>query len=190
MYSYIIGKVVELTSSYIVIDNSGIGYMVYVPNPYQFEKNNEYQIFLYQSVTENDIRLYGFKTNEQKDLFLNLIKVKGIGPKSAVAILAVGNTNEIIEAIENGNEKFLKSFPGIGPKAAKQIILDLKGKFDGVQRIEAISSINPSFEEAKEVLIALGYKEPQVDKAMKVLINENLDTNGYVKRALALITSK
>ena len=134
------------------------------------------------------MRLYGFKTSEQKNLFLMLIKVKGIGPKSAIAIIAAGETNDIIQAIEDSNVKFLRSFPGIGPKAASQIILDLKGKFNGIERLESSFSVSPSYQEAVEVLIALGYKELEAEKAMKQISEENLDTNGYVKKALALMT--
>lgn len=188
MYSYIKGTIVALYSDSIVLDNQGIGYLVYVSNPYQFEKNKEYTVYIFQSITENDMRLYGFKTSEQKDLFLMLIKVKGIGPKSAIAIIAAGETKDIIQAIEDSNVKFLRSFPGIGPKAASQIILDLKGKFNGVERLESSFSVSPSYQEAVEVLIALGYKELEAEKAMKQISEENLDTNGYVKKALALMT--
>lgn len=188
MYSYIKGTIVALYSDSIVLDNQGIGYLVYVSNPYQFEKNKEYTVYIFQSITENDMRLYGFKTSEQKDLFLMLIKVKGIGPKSAIAIIAAGETKDIIQAIEDSNVKFLRSFPGIGPKAASQIILDLKGKFNGVEILESSFSISPSYQEAVEVLIALGYKELEAEKAMKQISEENLDTNGYVKKALALMT--
>ena len=187
MYSYIKGVVTGFYSEHVVLENNGIGYLIYVPNPYVYKKNEEVTMYVYQSITENDMRLYGFSSEEQKNLFLMLIKVKGIGPKSAVAILASGEVNDIINAIENANTKYLKSFPGIGPKAASQIILDLQGKFDGIQRLEAIASDNPNYEEASEVLIALGYKDKEVERVMKTLKNEDLDTNGYVKKALALM---
>ena len=112
MYSYIKGTIVEMHTNHIVIENNGIGYLVYVPNPYTFTKGENTTVYIYQSVSENDVRLYGFKEAKQKDLFLMLIKVKGIGPKSATAILASGDVNEIIDAIENNNLKYLKSFPG------------------------------------------------------------------------------
>ena len=69
MYTYIKGIVTEINSNYIVVENSGIGYMVYTANPYQFEANKEYQIYLYQYVREDEINLYGFKNTEEKDLF-------------------------------------------------------------------------------------------------------------------------
>lgn len=187
MYNYIKGIVTEFYSDHIVLENNGIGYLIYVPNPYVYNKKEKTTVYVFLSITDNDMRLYGFKTQEQKDLFLMLIKVKGIGPKSAVAILASGEVNEIIDAIENSNTKYLKSFPGIGPKAASQIVLDLQGKFDGIQRLEALPNDNPAFEEASEVLVALGYKEKEVERVMVKLKNEDLDTNGFVKKALALM---
>ena len=117
-------------------------------------------------------------------MFLKLILVKGIGCKTAIGILATGDLERIISAIETNDVNYLKKIPGIGPKAAKQIILDLQGKFNDVPI--AIKT-NDDLQEALEVLIALGYRKVEVDKALKILANENLDTNGYVKRALSLL---
>ena len=86
--------------------------------------NNEF----YEKVAEDENSLYGFKTNEEKDLFLKLISVKGLGCKMALPILAVGSINGIMDAIERENILYLKKFPKIGEKVARQIILDLKGK--------------------------------------------------------------
>ena len=120
---------------------------------------------------------------EEKDLFLKLISVKGIGCKSACTMLASGDVEGICEAIESGNMTYLKKIPGIGPKAAGQIILDLQGKVTATKQ----TVVNQELEEAMEVLIALGYKQSEVDKVVKKLTDENLDTNGYVKKALSLI---
>ena len=160
MYSYIKGIIADLYSDHIVIDNHGIGYEVHVSNPYNFKKGDDATVYIYQ-------------------------QVKGIGCKTAIGILATGEIDAIIDAIEGKNIAYLKKIPGIGPKAAQQIILDLHGKFDK-RAMKPLGS--PDYEEATEVLIALGYKQSDVEKAMKVLSSENLDTNGYVKRALALLT--
>ena len=185
MYSYIKGIIADLYSDHIVIDNHGIGYEVHVSNPYNFKKGDDATVYIYQQVKEDDITLFGFKKKEEKELFQKLILVKGIGCKTAIGILATGEIDAIIDAIEGKNTAYLKKIPGIGPKAAQQIILDLHGKFDK-RAMKPLGS--PDYEEATEVLIALGYKQSDVEKAMKVLSGENLDTNGYVKRALALLT--
>ena len=181
MYSYIKGLIVDIQSDHIVLENNGIGYLIYVSNPYAFSKGKEVVVYLYQQVKEDGILLYGFNLKEEKDLFLKLISVKGIGCKSACTMLASGDVEGICEAIESGNMTYLKKIPGIGPKAAGQIILDLQGK------VTATTVVNQELEEAMEVLIALGYKQSEVDKVVKKLTDENLDTNGYVKKALSLI---
>lgn len=184
MYSYIIGEIVEINVDHIVVENNGIGYLIYVSNPYEFTKGKEIKVYLYQYVKEDILLLYGFKTIEEKEMFLKLILVKGIGCKTAIGILATGDLERIISAIETNDVNYLKKIPGIGPKAAKQIILDLQGKFNNVP---ITIKTNDDLQEASEVLIALGYRKVEVDKVLKVLADENLDTNGYVKRALSLL---
>ena len=184
MYSYIVGKIVEINVDHIVVENNGIGYLIYVSNPYEFTKE-EVKIYLYQHVKEDGIFLYGFKTSEEKDMFLKLILVKGIGCKTAMGILATGDVQAIISAIESKNITYLRKIPGIGPKAAQQIVLDLQGKFDIPSSQIVLTSVE--FDEAVEVLIALGYKRQDVDRVMNTLSHESLDTNGYVKKALGLL---
>ena len=130
MYSYIKGIVTEIESNYISLDNNGIGYLIYTPNPYSFNVDSEYKVFIYELVKEDEISLYGFKTKEEKDLFLKLIEVKGLGCKMALPILATGSISGIVDAIERENILYLKKFPKIGDKVARQIILDLKGKLN------------------------------------------------------------
>lgn len=186
MYSYITGKIVDIQNNHIVIDNQGIGYMLFVSNPYAFKRNEEKLVYVYQQVKEDDIVLFGFETNAEKELFLKLILVKGIGCKTAIGILAIGDNNAIINAIEMGNVEYLIKIPGIGPKAARQIILDLQGKFQGTITTNVVET-NAELEEAKEVLLALGYRQKDVDKVMATLLHTKMDTNGYVKKALGLL---
>lgn len=183
VYSYIKGLIVDIQRDHIVIDNHGIGYLVYVSNPYSFSKGKEMIVYLYQQVKEDGILLFGFPTLEEKELFLKLISVKGIGCKSACNMLASGDVSAICNAIENGNVAYLKKIPGIGPKAAGQIILDLQGKITGTKE----NVVNEELDEASEVLIALGYKKHEVDKVIGKLASEKMDTNGYVKKALSIL---
>ena len=124
------GIIKEIESSYIVIDNHGIGYLIYTANPYQFHEEEEVKIYVYQQIREDENTLYGFKTKEEKDLFLQLIQVKGLGCKMALPMFATGSSDGIIDAIERENILYLKKFPKIGDKLARQIILDLKGKLN------------------------------------------------------------
>lgn len=185
MYDYMKGTITCLKNNSIVLDNNGIGYLIYVSNPYSFEIGKEYKVFVYQKVAEDENLLYGFKTNEEKDLFLKLISVKGLGCKMALPILAVGSINGIMDAIERENVLYLKKFPKIGDKLAKQIVLDLKGKleFIGV----GISDDEVTTEnELKEVLIGLGYKEKEI-KPVIAKVNTSLTIEEQVKDALKLL---
>ena len=121
MYNYILGNITEIESTYVVVEVNGIGYQIYTPNPYSFDLNNIYKVYVYQVIREDDNSLYGFKTKEEKEMFLKLISVKGLGPKMALPILATGSIEGIVDAIERDNILYLKKFPKIGviPKLSK-----------------------------------------------------------------------
>lgn len=181
MLGYIKGTIIEIGTNYVVIDNNGMGYIVYVSNPYLFKENDETTIFLYNHIREDEYTLYGFKTKEEKELFLRLINVKGLGPKMALPMFATGSVNGIVDAIDRENVLYLTKFPKIGDKLARQIILDLKGKL-------TISS-NESFgglDELTSVLENLGYKAPDIKRVLKD-INPSDTIEVQVKEALKLL---
>ena len=182
MYEYIKGKIINQESNYIVLDNNGIGYLVYVANPYSFLVDNEYIVYIYQYVREDENTLYGFKTKEEKDLFLKLIDVKGLGPKMALPILATGSISGIIDAIERENILYLKKFPKIGDKVARQMVLDLKGKLGVSNTNTAVAD----YEELIEVLKGLGYKQGDISKVLPQ-IKTDLNIEDQVKEALKLL---
>lgn len=179
MYNYMKGIISIIKADYIALENYGVGYKIIVPNPYRFEIGQEVTLFLYQRVAEDDISLYGFATADERDLFLKLISVNGIGPKSAKAILAAGDVGSITNAIESGNAKFLTKFPGIGPKASQQIILDLQGKIIFDDSLAHSDSID----EVDEALQALGYNQKEIKKALGKL-DHTKSTNELIKDAL------
>ena len=181
MYEYIKGKIEKQESNYIVVDNSGIGYLIYVPNPYSFELNKEYTVYVYQYVREDEQSLYGFKTIEEKELFLKLINVKGLGCKMALPMLATGSISGITDAIERENILYLKKFPKIGDKVARQIILDLKGKLNMTS-----GTSTKDYDELVEVLKGLGYKQSDISKILPS-INSDLNIEDQVKEALRLM---
>lgn len=183
MYTYIKGIVREIESNYITLDNNGIGYMVYTPNPYAFNLDEEYKVYLYQHVREDEMSLYGFKTIEEKEMFLKLIDVKGVGCKMALPILATGSIDGIIDAIERENILYLKKFPKIGDKVARQIILDLKGKF----KLETtFKQENTSFDELVDVLKGLGYKLQDINRVLPS-IDRNKKIEDQIKDSLKLL---
>jgi Holliday junction DNA helicase RuvA len=181
MYSYLIGKIVQIRPSYIVLETNNIGYELIVSNPYSFELGADIKIYVFKRVREPDVFLYGFKTLELKDLFLKLINVPGIGPKSALSILASDNTSDLILAIEEGNAKFLTKFPGIGMKSAQQIILDLKGK------LTLDNEGTPDqMEDVSLALTALGYSKAEIKKALKKVTPSD-EVDKMVKQALQIL---
>lgn len=180
MYAYMKGFIKEIESNYIVLDNNGIGYLIYTPNPYSFNIDEEYTVYIYQNVKEDELTLYGFKLKEEKDLFLKLIEVKGLGCKMALPIIATGSINGIIDAIERENILYLKKFPKIGDKVAKQIILDLKGKLNTNGVVT-----NNTNDELIEVLKGLGYKTQDILKVVRQ-VNTNVSLEEQIKEALKL----
>ena len=182
MYSYIKGVITIIDTSYVVLENNGIGYMIYVANPYSYKENEEVIIYLYQQIREDENTLYGFKTKDDKDLFLKLISVKGLGCKMALPMFSGDNMSSILNAIEEGNINYLKKFPKIGDKVARQIILDLKGKLASDDKR---SSLN-NFEELTETLKSLGYKPNDIKKVLPKL-DASLSLEKQVKEALKLL---
>ena len=182
MYSYIEGRVTEIESNYITLDNNGIGYQIFTSNPYTFNVNEDYRVYVYQCVREDEISLYGFKEKKEKDLFLKLIGVKGLGCKMALPILATGSIDGIIDAIERENILYLKKFPKIGEKVAKQIILDLKGKLN----MNVDLTVNIDDTELVETLKALGYKSGDINKVLPH-VNKGNALELQVKEALKLL---
>lgn len=181
MYSYIKGVITMIESSYVVIENNGIGYMICVANPYSYKLNEEYLVYVYQQIREDDNTLYGFKNKEDKDLFLKLISVKGLGCKMALPMLSGDSKDAILDAIENGNVNYLKKFPKIGDKVARQIILDLKGKL--TLDVEADKK---DLTELTDTLKSLGYKPADIKRVTKD-IDANLSLENQVKEALKLL---
>ena len=181
MYAYIKGFIKEIESDYIVLDNNGVGYLIYTASPYSFEIDKEYTVYLYQYVREDEITLYGFKSLEEKQLFLRLISVKGLGCKMALPMLALGSPVGIIDAIERENILYLKKFPKIGDKVARQIILDLKGKLAKSGEVSTQSN-----DELVDALRSLGYKNADINKVVKQ-VDSSLDIEQQIKEALKLL---
>lgn len=182
MYSYIKGTVTDIVSNAIIIETNGIGYFVNTPNPFVFEVGKEYQIYLYQQIKEDEHNLFGFKDKSEKELFLKLISVKGLGPKMALPIIASASVSGISDAINRENILYLKKFPKIGEKLAKQIILDLKGKLDSDNL--TVEEENTK-EELKEALLGLGYKEKEI-KSIILKVDSTLPIESQIKEALKL----
>ena len=183
MYSYLEGKIEYQESSYIVIDVNGVGYSVFVPNPYSYNIGEVTRVFVYNHIREDEYSLYGFKTLEEKELFLKLISVKGMGPKVASGIFATGSIKGVVDAINKENLLYLTKFPKIGEKLAKQVILDLKGKLSAIETDDIEDN---STEELISVLENLGYKGSEIKKIVGQ-VDSSKTLEEQVKEALKLL---
>jgi len=182
MYSYFNGVVTEIESSNVTVECGGVGYKIYVPNPFSYEIGNTYKIYVYNKISEDDYSLYGFKIKEEYELFLRLISVKGLGAKLALPILATGSIGGIVDAINREKVLYLTKFPKIGEKLARQIILDLKGKID----IESDEIENDTSDDLISVLVSLGYKTVEIKKVLGS-IDKSKSLEDQVKEALKLM---
>ena len=181
MYSYIKGIITMILPGYIVVENNGIGYKINTPNPYSFKENEEYTIYIYEHIREDEHSLYGFNSIDEKEMFLKLIDVKGLGPKMVLPMLATGSISGIVDAINRENVLYLKKFPKIGDKVAKQIILDLKGKVS--------TDVEYKEEESEDLILALetlGYKQTDINKVI-TMINKDNSIEDKIKEALRLL---
>ena len=180
MYDYIKGNVAKQLANYVVIEACGVGYKLYTPNPYKFKDGELTKVYVYNHVREDENTLYGFISEDERDLFLKLIDVKGLGPKMAITILASCSLNGLVDAIDRENILYLKKIPKIGEKLARQIILDLKGKL-------VLSENNSdSNDELVLALESLGYKSSDI-KNVVPKIDTSLNIENQIKEALKLL---
>lgn len=181
MFSFIIGTVRETEKNYITLENNGIGYQIFVANPFSFPLNEETKVFIYTYIKEDEFSLYGFNSLEEKELFLRLISVKGVGPKLALPMFSLGSVTGIVDAIDRENILYLTKFPKVGEKVARQIILDLKGK---LVKKEAVQT--EGLEEVVEALESLGYKTSDIKKILPK-VDTTLKIEEQIKEALKLL---
>jgi len=182
MYNYIRGIISEIETNTITIECNNIGYLINVANPFAFQLNEESTIYLYNQIKEDENSLYGFKNKEERALFLKLIAVKGVGCKMALPMLATGSVAGIADAIDRENILYLKKFPKIGEKVARQIILDLKGKLV-TQKTDVDTN---QFDDLISALEGLGYKNSDIKRILPNLSASDAVEN-QIKEALKLL---
>lgn len=189
MIAFVNGIVKIIRNDRVVLDVHGVGYEVYLSNALSQKMNEELFLYTYQHVREDAILLFGFIKEEDYEVFMRLINVKGIGPKTAQTMLSVCSGKEMIEAIENDDIKRLKSLPGIGAKTAGQIVLDLKGKFVSLETSDSPVS-NPVWTQVQDALLSLGYKTNQLTKIKKEFENTELGEDEMLRQALILLAKR
>ena len=190
MFAFLTGEIIFIKKDFVALNVGNVGYKIFTANPYSFEVGTTLTLYTHQVVSENDLALYGFKTMEELDLFTSLISARGIGPKTACAILATGDMTGLAMAITNGDAAYLTKFPKIGPKTASQIILDLQGKLDAAGIGDNVQSLgNNSLNEALEALEALGYSAKELKRVQSALKNSTESVDSLIKQGLKLMMS-
>ena len=200
MIGFVRGIVENVTEDNVVIDVNGVGYNVHVSADTASKMpsfGEEAKLYTYTSVREDAIWLYGFLSRKDLEIFKKCITVSGIGPKGALSILSVMDADTLRYAISAGDKKAISKAPGVGPKMAERLILELKDKItyddDLIDReIESTagrsplaSSDVPQIKEAVEALVALGYGQTESLKAVSSIPDiESMDSGAILKAAL------
>lgn len=198
MYSYIKGRLVRRTDEYIVVENNGIGYHIncsYGVSATLGDLDSDVIVYLYQNVKEDDISLFGFASQEQKDMFLLLITVSSVGPKVAMSICSQIMPDDLAMAVMNNDINTLTQVKGLGKKTAERIILELRDKLKKVaattgKKTTVVMPVNSSvsapsvIEDAVSALIVLGYKDVDARGAVNAVYQQDMSLQDVIKNAL------
>ena len=179
MIYFLRGVIHQVDNDSVVIDVNDVGYQVLVSHVANYEVGQRVLLYTYNVVREDENYLIGFSDVEERNVFLSLIKVKGLGPKTVIGALSATTPQDVINAISSNNVAFLKKLPGLGAKAAGQIILDLKGELTG-------SKGNPKqYEEVYDALKSLGFKGAAIDRVLATINEPNATTEDVLRIALS-----
>ena len=196
MFAYIDGKIADKANNYVVIDNGGIGYKIYM-SPTTIEKlpdiGENKKVYTYYYVREDNISLYGFLSNEELRMFELLLSVSGIGAKSAVQILASITPSEFALAVISNDVSKIVKIPGIGNKTAARIILELKDKLKTEsaisknEKVEQAINEDDKDNEAITALQVLGYTRKEIEKALEHVDTSNASVEEIIRKALSIL---
>jgi len=185
MLAYIEGKILTKRDNYIIVVSGGLGYKIFVAPKLAGELNDTAALYLYHQVKEDGQALYGFKTVAELEFFELLLSVSGIGPKSALAILAMAPINELKSAIALGDHSLLTRVSGIGAKTAERLVVELKNKVDYLA--PADGETGQTRGEELEALVALGYSLAEARQALSQVDKTITDSGERIRQALRLL---
>ena len=186
MIAYLSGKLLEKHANSVIVDVGGVGYEVTLPLSTFYEigePGSHIELRIYTHVREDAIQLFGFKTTRERDLYLKLISVQGIGAKSGVTMLSGMSADEIVAAIRSNDLGRLTAIPGVGRKTAERLVIELRDKVgDLAAAAGAAASISADelpadvvFEDALSALVNLGYQRAAAERALKKVVQEGTD---------------
>jgi holliday junction DNA helicase RuvA len=194
MYDFIAGKVDRITPTEVVIDCNGLGYLLHISlNTFEVLKDQkQVKVFAHLIVREDSHTLYGFATTNERQMYVKLVGVNGIGPSTARMILSSMRVDDVVAAITNNNIAVLKTIKGIGPKAAQRLVVELQDKLGGIGTDAAytLSGGSTQMDEAMEALMALGFAKPAIAKILLRIsadAGNNATTEELIKKSLQLL---
>lgn len=200
MIAFLSGKLLEKHANTVIVDVGGVGYEVTIPLSTFYELGelgSEVQMRIYTHVREDAIQLFGFKTNRERDLYLKLISVQGVGAKSGITMLSGMSADEIILAIRTDDLGRLTTIPGVGRKTAERLVIELRDKVAGLSDGSSSATGGPSkplpadevFEDALSALTNLGYQRTLAEKALKQAIQDGteISVQKLLRRGLQLL---
>ncbi|MBO4574445.1 MAG: Holliday junction branch migration protein RuvA [Bacteroidales bacterium] len=194
MYSFISGTVVEKNPTYVVIDNQGIGYLINITlNTFTaIGEQQHVKLFVHLAIREDAHVLYGFYSEQERELFLQLITVSGVGCNTARLILSSMTVSEAVDAIATNNVRMIQSVKGIGAKTAQRIVVDLHdkvGKLELGQGEKSPAGYNTLRDEALSALMVLGFNKASIEKTLDKLLKqmENPSVEDLIKESLRLL---
>ena len=206
MIAYLSGKIIEKEANEVIIDVNGIGYAATIPLSTFYElgeAGEEVSLRIYTHVREDTLQLFGFNTLQERELFLKLITVSGIGPKVGISMLSGMNSEEIIAAIRTDNLPRLTSIPGIGKKTAERLVIELRDKVADLTAAataggegsvvssdgQTTASTNEIYDDALSALVNLGYQRNPAEKALKKAIQggTEMSVQKLLRKSLQLL---
>ena len=201
MIAYLKGKLFAKQANSVIVDVGGVGYEVIIPLSTFYELGDvgsEVELRIYTHVREDTLQLFGFKTERERELYLKLISVQGIGAKSGVAMLSGMSADEIVTAIRTDNVVRLTAIPGVGKKTAERLVIELRDKMkdllSGAEKEastagEAGAPLDETYEDALSALLNLGYNRAAADKALKQTVQEGteMSVQKLLRRSLQLL---
>ena len=201
MIAFLSGKLLEKQANTVIVDVGGVGYEVTIPLSTFYELGDvgsDIRLRIYTHVREDAIQLFGFKTNRERDLYLKLISVQGIGAKSGISLLSGMSADEIILALRTEDLARLTSIPGVGRKTAERLVIELRDKVSdaaiggatgGASNSEAATGLDAVFDDALSALVNLGYHRNLAEKALKQTVQEGTDMSvqKLLRRSLQIL---
>lgn len=194
MIAFLSGKLLEKDATSVIIDVGGVGYEVTIPLSTFYELGevgSDVELRIFTHVREDTLQLFGFRTTRERDLYLKLISVQGIGAKSGITMLSGMSADEIVAAIRTGNLARLTAIPGVGKKTAERLVIELRDKLGGMAVGAAASTgagVRPDeiFDDALSALVNLGYQKSAAEKALQDVVKNGTDLSVQKLLRLAL----